>query len=324
MAPAKIKFRDLANGIKRDGIRAFSEYFYYDQNDDKVRWPTDRIKIRDDLVDTTRILDFEILSQYDFFCRFEKAFFRYDRFLYLVQRPDYDGPKIISEGDSWHLYPIIVDEIIDHLLWPDADKPIAVWSTDCAGDTLEHIWIHRKDAGEYLSELVFPHDDYRIMLLSGGGNDLLHSGLLYTMLNDYSPGMTAEQLINDLMFESKVSEIMNYFDNILGEMKREFPSIHVLTHGYDYPISKNDIWIGKPLQRRGIVDPKLQREVIKVFMDRYNEKLARTVGKYRGSATYVDLRGTVPDPNDWHDEIHPSSKGFAAISKIIRKEIDKI
>jgi hypothetical protein len=323
MAPAKIKLRDLVKGIQRQGSRAFSEYFYYDQNDDKVRWPTDRIKIRDDLVDTSRILDFELLSQFDLLCRFEK-FFRHDRFAYLVQRPDYDGPKIISEGDSWHLYPLFVEEIIDHLLWPDADKSIAVWSTDCAGDTLEHIWIHRKDAGEYLSELVFSRDDYRIMLLSGGGNDLLHSGQLYTMLNDYSSGMTAEQLINDLMFRSKVSEIMNYFDNILREMMREFPSIHVMTHGYDYPISKNDVWIGKPLQRRGIVDPKLQRAVIKVFMDYYNEELKRTVGRYRGSATYVDLRGTVPDPNDWHDEIHPSSKGFAAISKIIRKEIDKI
>jgi hypothetical protein len=106
-------------------------------------------------------------------------------------------------------------------------------------------------------------------------------------------------------------------------METHFPTVQVVTHGYDYPVPQDDVWIGKPLQQRGITDPQLQREVIKVFMDIYNDRLAGTVNAHRKNTTYVDLRGIVPDKRDWHDEIHPTSKGFEAIAEKIREAIVK-
>ena len=221
MTTSRITLQDLIADLQRDVIAGrqrdtskFIEYFYYDKDDYKVRWPTDRIKIRKELVDTPLMLDFEIMSEYDWLCSFEKNLFRHPRFREIAADQGYKGPKVISEGDSWHLYPIVLEEIIDQLLWPTGANPVAVWSTDCAADTLEHIWRHRKDPGEYLNKLIWgPRPPmYTLMLLSGGGNDLLNSGKLYTMLNNYTGGQTPKQLINMPVAQAEMAKIMCLFD----------------------------------------------------------------------------------------------------------------
>ncbi|MGI9436364.1 MAG: caspase family protein, partial [Geminicoccaceae bacterium] len=46
----------------------------------------------------------------------------------------YKGPIIVSEGDSWFQFPILLDDVIDHLL---EDYPIM--SLGAAGDTLQNM-----------------------------------------------------------------------------------------------------------------------------------------------------------------------------------------
>ena len=296
------------------------KYVYYDKDDMHVAWPTERVKIRRDLVDVSRLADFDTALDPGFFCGGIRRG-RHDRYDKIAASSGYKGPYGVSEGDSWHLYPFLIKEIIDQLIH-DGKHSLAIWSTDCAGDTLEKMWRDRKKLHEYMNYLQYHYHERKpsFMLLSGGGNDLLASGRLYVMLKDYQQGMGAKDLIDQVQTKAAVSRVMHFFGLILDEIDAMYPKMRVIIHGYDYPVPMNDIWIGRPMRERNILNDKLQRDVIRVFMDYYNDRLRDTLSSH-GNAKYVDVRNLVPDEDDWHDEIHPKDKGFRVIADKIRNEI---
>jgi hypothetical protein len=131
--------------------------------------------------------------------------------------------------------------------------------------------------------------------------------------------MTAAELVNAAEVAKVLPPIMNLFSQVLSELKRDFPKIRLITHGYDYPKPMNDKWIGLPMQRRRIPAGQMQRAVVKVLMDTYNSKLESTLANF-SNATYVNLRDVVP-ANEWHDEIHPNDRGFLRVTAKIRAAI---
>lgn len=309
---AKIRLNKLR--LKEAG-RPAGKYLYYDKKDMSVAWPSARAKVKSDMVEISTAADLEVMSEYDWICDIQKNG-RHQRYRQIVGNSSYHGPRLVSEGDSWFLHPQITDTI-DHLL--RGSSPLAVWSTDCAGDTLATMWNDRKTRGEYWNYTYWSNPRPTIMLLSAGGNDLLGDGKLYFLLNQYTAGKTAEQLINAAAVANVLPPIMSLFSSVLSEMKRDFPNIRVIIHGYDYPRPMNDKWIGQPMQRRGIPQGALQRTVIKVLMDIYNTALQDVLAGF-ANATYVNLRGTVP-ANEWFDEIHPNDDGFKKVAKKIRAAI---
>jgi metacaspase-1 len=80
--------------------------------------------------------------------------------------------KLLAEGDSWFLYPILLKDIIDNL---SADY--AIYSMAAAGDTLENMV--RSTA--HFEALIAEHK-FDGFLLSAGGNDIA-GDLLRTYLN---------------------------------------------------------------------------------------------------------------------------------------------
>ncbi len=95
-----------------------------------------------------------------------------------------DSPKkkvILAEGDSWFQFPRIflgldaVKDIIDHLI---EDKNYAINSLAYGGDWLSNIL----SLGEYVEELTLLSPD--VFLISGGGNDMVGSSRLATMVKN--------------------------------------------------------------------------------------------------------------------------------------------
>lgn len=297
-----------------------SNYVTYDAGDMQASWPTDRIKINRDAVDIRSIPELEVMSGPGFLCGGIRQG-RHDRYRRIISNAGYKGPFGLSEGNSWHLYPFLLKDIVQQFIHAGKDS-IAVWSTDCAGDTLMSMWQDRKKLYEYLNHLTYNYSPQHpsFMLLSGGGNDLLGNGRLSEMLDQYSAGKTADDLILKDAAQAAMNGVMYHFDLILNELAVSYPKIKVFIHGYDYPVPKGDKWIGRPMKGKGITDPSLQRKVIRVFMDMYNAALASTLARH-SNATYVDVRNTVTNENDWHDEIHPKDQGFAAVAKIIRDAV---
>ena len=312
-APPTGRKRARAEAVKPALEAAVSRMLVDDKKDMSVAWPTQRIKVKENVVEIASTADMVAMSQYDWICDIMKNG-QHQRFNSIVADPTYTGPRIVAEGDSWFLHPLVSD-IINYLL--KGSQRVAVWNTACAADTLQTMWDDRRTFMEYWHYIYWRPTAQRptIMLLSGGGNDLLGDGALYFMLNDYSAGMTPADLINTTEANNNIAAVMALIKAIKAELNRDFPAVKLLVHGYDYPIPKNDKWIGKPMKKRKI-PASMQRDVVKVFMDLYNDALKTTVS----AANYIDLRGTVPNA-EWYDEIHPNDAGFKRVAAKIRAAI---
>jgi hypothetical protein len=214
----------------------------------------------------------------------------------------YTGPRIVSEGDSWFMYPVLLTEIVDHLY-----DIYAVYSWDAAGDSLQQMI----DQDQVVPAIREENAD--MFILSAGGNDVL--GDIAAHLHPYDPDRRAEDYPNDT--SAKVlGSLLNQYHQLFDRVLTAAPAVRCCCHGYDYVFPRKDgKWLGRPMHSKlGITDSKLQRDIAAVLVDRFNARLRELASSFGGRVTYVDCRGTVPDPGDWYDEIHPKSDGFGDIT----------
>jgi hypothetical protein len=166
---------------------------------------------------------------------------------------------VLAEGDSWFNYPVILTDIIDRI---SMDKDLAVYSIASGADWL----LNMLTAREYVEELSISHPDW--FLISGGGNDLVGSRRLATILEprgnslEFEKNEWAQRLINNadkkhvplddrfyegLRFLSKdfyalimFFHLQYYFliNGVINGSGKEpkFPGTRIITQGYDYPI----------------------------------------------------------------------------------------
>ncbi|MEM5542643.1 N-acetylmuramoyl-L-alanine amidase [Sulfitobacter sp. AS92] len=215
---------------------------------------------------------------------------------------NFRGTRIVSEGDSWFQYPIKLKDVIDVFM---AQDDFAVLSLDAAGDLVEHMAVRREYHGA-LSESGAP-----VMLLSGGGNDLLGDGRLEQLLLPYADGASAEDLVDAAALEGAVAHILGYYRHILTDVAQNHPQVMVFGHGYDTPFPiEGARYFGQPFADAGI-PLDIGRDVIRVISAAFAEAL-RTLEDAFDNYRFVDLTGTVGNHrNSWDDELHPENAGFA-------------
>ena len=225
-------------------------------------------------------------------------------------RDGYQGPIIVSEGDSWFQYPILLKDTIDHLM--DA---YAVFSLGAAGDLLKRM----ADKQEYLRALR--NTGAEILLLSGGGNDLVAGGALASHLEEFDPDLEPEDYLLP-SFTALLDDALQHYGRMFRQVHQSFPHVSILCHGYDYPVPNKDRWLGKPMESRGIRDKELQKAIAACMMDRFNRRLRR-LAKSTSHVTYIDCRGTVGD-HRWYDGLHPTSDGYGDVADKFQREIRRI
>jgi lysophospholipase L1-like esterase len=227
-------------------------------------------------------------------------------------RDGYSGPRIVSEGDSWFLYPVLIRETVDHLY----DR-YAVYSWGASGDDLEQMVAQ----DQFLPAIL--EEESNVFIISAGGNDVL--GNVAAMLHPFNSNFRPEDYPND-EFESALRRLEDLFDQVFAKVTSGAPEVRTFCHGYDYAIpKKRGKWLGKPMRKKlGIKNAKLQREIVRVLVDQFNERLASLASKYSPAVTYINCRGSVPNKRDWYDEIHPNSEGFMEIASKFARAIEKI
>src|SRR5262249_19945782 len=75
------------------------------------------------------------------------------------------SPVLVSEGDSWFLFPFLLKDVIEQLF-----GDFNIWSVAAAGDTLQNMVL---DEPEYMDALASQAGNVRAFLFSGAGNDFL-------------------------------------------------------------------------------------------------------------------------------------------------------
>jgi metacaspase-1 len=215
----------------------------------------------------------------------------------------YKGPIIVSEGDSWFQYPIMVKDTIDHLV----ARGYAIRSLDAAGDTLDNMIA----SGEYLDGLR--QTGASVFLFSAGGNDVLGGGHLAELLRDFDANLTpAEHVLP--AFQSLLSAAIAGYDTVLRNVEALPGEILIVCHGYDRPLPTKGQWLGLPMQKRGIKDPEFQGRIVRELIDQFNVSLQQLLAGF-GNARYLDMRAVVGrDQNRWYDELHPTDVGFKLVA----------
>lgn len=246
-------------------------------------------------------------------------------------------PVLVSEGDSWFQFPVLLSNVIDQL-----NSDYNVWSVDSAGDTLQNMVF---DSAEYMQALRRNAGNVKAFLFSGGGNDIVGEdgrgkSVVTQIVKRFQAGQPVSWYLDTPAVEQKLRFVEDCYRRVLDNVAREFPNLPVVCHGYDYALpgggpgeTRNpswaavDKWLGRPMREElGIEDPALQRAIVHELIDRLNLVLQRLCGAsyptglFR-NAWHVDVRGTVGAR--WADELHPTDAGFASVSGLFGAALRK-
>ncbi|NOD93227.1 hypothetical protein GS636_10560 [Ruegeria sp. HKCCD4884] len=305
---AKISVEQLMAKMADPSIEEseLAQYFTVDQDASGAFAP--QLKINPSTVQTPRGADADqrtaaLMNSANWFARLR----RQSRFRKALSK-GYDGPIIVSEGDSWFQYPLLLKDTIDHLM-----DDYAVFSLGAAGDLLKRM----ADKREYVSALRATGAE--ILLLSGGGNDLVAGGALASHLEEFDPALQPEDYLLP-SFHRLLDDALHHYGRMFREVQTKFPHVSILCHGYDYPVPNKDRWLGKPMESRGIRSRSLQKAIAARMMDNFNRRLRR-LANAMPHVTYLDCRGVVGD-HRWHDGLHPTDEGYGDLAKKFRREIE--
>lgn len=247
------------------------------------------------------------------------------------------APVLVSEGDSWFQFPLILDDTIDQL-----EPRYLIWSLDAAGDTLANM---TGPGREYVEPLLDRTIGPRVrgLLFSAGGNDIIgsepgpdgESPVLEKLLRRRQPGLSPASHIREDELEKRLGAIEAGYRQVLETVAAIRPSAFVVGHVYAYAIpafagdprnpawTKHGGWLREPLAAKGFVDPAEQRAIVRALIDRLHDRLARLMGGNCPGGAYrhgwlVDCRDVLQGVEDWADEIHPTDapgRGFARVAE---------
>jgi len=221
----------------------------------------------------------------------------------------YQGPIIVSEGDSWFQYPVILDDVIDCL-----SREFAVYSLGAAADTLQGML----KQNEFIDAIRDVNAD--IFLLSGGGNDMFGKSRLSSYVREFEPGLPPDQYLLPA-FDGFLNDVMALYQQLLQRLRTDAPHVQVFCHAYDLAIPDGQQWLGKPLAAKGIVDKQIQSRIVAQVFERFSDALQILVKRHE-NVHFVNTTGAVK--NRWHDELHPTNAGFKDVSSIFATAINEL
>jgi N-acetylmuramoyl-L-alanine amidase len=224
----------------------------------------------------------------------------------------FDGIILAEEGDSWTQYPLLLEDIVDHI---DEERDIAIFSVGDAGDTVENM-VREK---EYLHAMA--KSQASGMILSAGGNDVVGDGALREVLLQYKEGKQPKDLVDAQVLKRTIDTTIGHYRTIVGDIVGRFPHAKIFGHGYDVPYPREGgKRLGAPMESKGI-PLEIGRGIIRLILEHFNDALAQLQTEMP-DFIYTDLRGIVDrGPNSWFDELHPRNAGYGRAADAIQETI---
>ena len=259
------------------------------------------------------------------------------------QKPHRIG--IISEGDSWFAYPgkwVIFDadiNIVHHI----ADK---VENTDTvnmlrlASNGDEAVDMTSGRQFRILRKILEKNHEYiKLVLFSGGGNDIVGKDDMLPLLNTYNPGDSYMDCIHLARFGLKIDSIVLAYKRLIALCEEVVPDAKIVTHTYDiakpwdqgaeffWGIIKTMPWVYPYMEERGI-PKKHHLPIMKYMLETFGAKIVELGNESdsNGRLVVVQTQGTLRPGSkvDWLNEIHPTKKGFRKITAKIYKQMKAI
>lgn len=236
---------------------------------------------------------------------------------------------VIAEGDSWFDYPL-------HDVLKDLEDVYGydVESVSHKGDRVEDMAYsdgQLDDFSRRVEKVLRGGVKPKAILVSGGGNDI--AGDEFALLLNHAASASAglndaivTGVIDQRLFDSYVT-ILNAITAVCQDRIGE--AVPIIVHGYDYSVPDGrgfaggfwllpGPWLEPGFRRKGY-PVSLRAPVVRTLIDRFNAMLGRvsSIGQF-GHVKYLDLRGTLATGASykdwWANELHPTAKGFAAVT----------
>lgn len=231
--------------------------------------------------------------------------------------------RLLVEGDSWFGYPFYKN-IIDYL----DDRNFATKRLEVSGDTLQNM-VTRAEFFPLINK-----ENPKCLLFSGGGNDILNSKFLKSVLKVQTGNLSAQQLLDMPLINDALDDLIGKYERIVGMLQAINPNVPMIVHGYDY-LRPSDVavkifwikttgpWLKPELDKNGITDSSVQFEVIKMLIDGFNSRLENLGNTYPNTFKYLDCRNTI-NADEWDNEIHPKTSGFRKIADKFEAAINSL
>jgi hypothetical protein len=257
------------------------------------------------------------------------------------------GIKLVAEGDSWFNFKIQPD-VID---WLKYDYGYDIENVAQAGACVyemaygpdnDSIWdAFGRDASQ-LEEVVKKIREHKpkAFLLSGAGNDFVGPEFILAIHHASARKSGVNQGVVDSLFKDDVEPgIRRVVETAIAAARgAELGNIPVILHGYDYAfpdgraavnllVKKVGPWMHQSFAMKGYpynndADLNVRRQLVSRMIDSVYEMMERIKSSYP-NVHVVDVRGTLPERSDWHDELHPSSQGFKKVAKLFHQVISR-
>lgn len=233
--------------------------------------------------------------------------------------------SVFVEGDSWFAFPGFFDRTsIPSQLENNLDAKFAMFRVADVGDHAREM-VRGRQRRRIRDRLKNDRVDFRLMLFSGGGNDLIDE--FPNIIQRSSNPVDATSHINFGRLQMLVDEVLVAYGELISLRDRFRPNCWIVAHTYDRPFPdgrkvkklgiKKGPWLQPVLRSKG-VDPRFQRGISRIVMDQLGDGLMSLDNSAR-RVRIIDTRGILTRSSDWGDEIHPTSNGFRKISKALRQ-----
>lgn len=254
-----------------------------------------------------------------------------------------DKPILVSEGDSWFQFPLLLEDTIDNLIDKgNSNYQYNIYSLGAAGDTTENMIYEKPEYLDALDEVTYNGGNLKGLVFSGGGNDILGEDkdgrpVFHKLLNHNVTNPNIDNVFDDAAVDAQFIFIKNAYTSLIETVHRYYPALPIFIHGYDYvypgnfspadkrnPIyAKKEQWIGNPMAEIGITEKQLQRQITTTLLDRFNELQRELIATYE-NLYLVETLGTLQDVSMWNDEIHPNDEGFVRIYQKFHTIINEV
>lgn len=223
---------------------------------------------------------------------------------------------VLAEGDSWFSYPV-GKSITFHLRNHPKMETLNLAShgdemTDMLSDK------QRKRLVKELRRGPQPRRKYDAFVFSGGGNDLLGNDRFRLWIKDYKKGMTPKQIINKSTLKTMLDYIECRYQEVIDIRDEYSKNTIMYLNAYDFAqpngegVCGRGPWLLPALKYRKV--PKKHHEQVVVELLKIFHKRLEKISDYSRGIVVLPTQGTL-NKSRWHNEIHPTNKGFKQVAK---------
>jgi hypothetical protein len=224
-----------------------------------------------------------------------------------------EQPDVLVEGDSWFSYWIPPDGNLVDRFDDTFDGERVILSLAQPGD--EAIKMMEGNTRWALEQSLKDYNMLKMIIFSGGGNDIAAKNLLPMLLPNCSKVTSVQQCFRPGQPEGRLLQIEKAYRDLVTLRDTYRPNAVIVTHNYDYAaLGKKLLWIAwlDPYMRLARVPRQFRAGIVARFIDGFADMLNRLQGP---GFEFVRTSGTL-GASDWANELHPNRKGFRKIGKL--------